>query len=635
MPLINFTPGEEEEIVQQCSEFLTSAKAAGRESKDRKAIARSYSKCKFAGGDLLPIPSTKGNERDNNKSRPQVFIPLTRQQLKIIYAMVKMSIIPNDQDYFRIRAKTEAGMPFEELLTNGCKYMWRDAGIPDKLSAMIYNACWAGFFSGYPTVDYPKAEEWEETPGQPIIDPETGEMMLDEMGMPLTGEPTYDSTEVDLEPKVDLEVFDPMSVWVDPSEPDPEKRKWGYCKRKKAQDILDSPLYFNKEKIIDLIRESENSGKQDDYITRSKDDNDIADAFSDKPGFVGYDLVFFPYLELKSTGRNFRHVLVGVVGEQVLVRFEPSRYPNALNPNVLCSWSSDLPDNPYGYGPAEELIPLQQLINMLWNYKLEVMARAGNRFAVRPNVDLSNFWGVASGIAVTDDPRNDIASISGDYTEIASLDNTIGVLKAEAQFLSGAQNPFQGSSQVDYQKTATEMQIVQENSMSIQREAIEHLAGGVRKVLERLMYLSGDLYGVKSIPFDTGLGKRVFKDVDFSLLSTGQFTIEMSAANPSQSKQAQVNSLMQLMEFLTGLQDPGQLVVLEPIIEKLGILQGLKDIGPMIDEIKKRMMSVIANAAPVPGTVPPGVGAIAQPPMAELPIAPVDGGIPEEAPPPK
>lgn len=47
------------------------------------------------------------------------------------------------------------------------------------------------------------------------------------------------------------------------------------------------------------------------------------------------------------------------------------------------------------------------------------------------------------------------------------------------------------------------------------------------------------------------------------------------------------------------------------------------------------MMSVIANAAPVPGTVLPGVELIAQPPMAELPIAPVDGGIPEEAPPPK
>ena len=405
-----------------------------------------------------------------------------------------MSIVPNDQDYFRVRAKTEEGMPYEELLTNGLKYLWRDAGIPEKLAAALYNACWAGYFSAYPTVCYPKAQEWQEKQG-PVIDPDTGEMVIDEMGMPVSGELSYESVEIDLEPQVDIENLDPLSVCVDPTEPDPEKRKWGYSKSRRAQELLDSPFYFNTEKIIDLISENENTGKtQDQYEGSSRAANDITDTFTDKPGFIGYDLVFFPYIELKSTGRTFRHVLVGVASGQILVRFDPSQYPNALNPNVLCSWSSDLPDNPYGYGPAEELIPLQQLINMLWNYKLEVMARSGNRFVVRPNVDMGTIFGVAGGVAVSEDPRNDIVNLTGDFNEIASLDNTIGVLKAEAQFLSGAQNPFQGSSQVDYQKTATEMQIVQENSVSIQREAIEHLAGGIRRVLERLMYLSGDIY---------------------------------------------------------------------------------------------------------------------------------------------
>ncbi len=544
----------QEEIVSICRNFKQFAMSAASDKKERIKTCQAYAQCRFVGNDLLPIPSTQGSDRDNNRNRPQVFIPLIRQQLKNIYAQLKLTIFPNDQDYFRVRAKSAAGMVHEDSLTEGLKYLFKDAMISEKIGEAIYNLTWSGFFAVFPKITKLPTDRWAFNDQFSLED-------APEQFLP------------------DLEAFHPFDFYVDPNAKNPEQTKWVYVHQKKKHELLESDLYFNQDRVR-LLSARNSYANPSQTWERQLDPSDE---------YLDLDLYYFPYL--KTREQEFRNMILAVAGDQVLVRFHPNVFPRGLNPVVFCGWMQEL-GNPYSTGPAEDLLELQRLINILWNYKIEVMARSGNRFAVRPHVDLSNFFGVAGGIAVTDDPRSDIVNYSADYSEIASIDNTIGVLKAEAQILAGAQHPFQGSSSVDYQKTATELQILQESSITVLREVIEHISVmGVRRILERLMLLAADLYDRPvQIPVETPFSGRQYRSVDFGLLKQGDFTIELVSVNPSQSKQAQINGLMQLVDLVTD--KPETFFVAEPILEKIGDLYGMKNIRDLISQVKERLRTI-------------------------------------------
>ena len=611
----NVEPSDEEQraIVALCNEFKKNAEDHAAEKKDKQRTSFAYSKNKFVGNDLLPTPSTKGSDKDNNKNRPQIFIPVVRQQMKTIYSQMKLTMFPNDQDYFRIRSKTAAGMQYEDPLTEALKYKFAEAKLSEKLGECIWNTLWSGTFICFPCIRDDKNFEWQLQGGHPMVDP-LGQPVLDEQGQPAIHPQKYVGVEVDEPPLPDLETFNPLHFYIDPTQPNPEKAKWVYATSKKLQEIKDSALYFNKDKIEDLSSETVDEQKENTVASISEFNN-LQKTFEDIEENLKYDLYYFPYL--KTEAQEYRNMLVGVAAEQVLVRFHPNLFPRGLNPVVFCSWIPET-DNPYSTSVAEELMDLQKLINILWNYKIEVLARAGNRFAVRPSVDMSSFWGVAGGVATTEDPRNDIVNISGDYSEIASIDNTIGVLKAEAQQVAGAQTPFQGSSDVDFKKTATELNILQSNSISILREIIEHVSAmGVQRALEREMYLMADLYQEPiEVPVDVPGQGRTFQEVDFSLLKSGQFTIELVSINPSQGKDAQVNSLTQLAQL--AMTNPQGLLATEPIIEKIGDLEGVKNIRDLLDQVQERYNALIQQAPMgaggqpgIPGppqAAPPGQG---------------------------
>lgn len=595
-----FSPESEEqaEIVALCNQFKTHAQHHAAQKKEQMRTCFAYAKNKFVGGDLLPIPSTQGNDRDNNSNRPQVFIPLTRQQLKTIYAQLKLTIFPNDQDYFRIRAKSSHGVDQEDILTEGLKYLFKEAMISEKIGASLYNLVWSGCFASLPCVKEDIMYEWSFHPGKK--DPKTGSVIKPDQYIPRA---------IKSDPLPDLETFNPLNFYIDPAVQDYERAKWVNVGRKKYQDIQDSDLYFNKDQLDPLVSNNQNGHGLDQLA----DLNDFSVNDTDDETLL-YDLYYFPHL--KTSVREYRNMIIGVAGEQVLIRFHPNCFPRGLNPVVFCNWMHDT-ENPYSTGPVEDLLEIQKTINILWNYKLEVMARAGNRFAVRSNVDLSNFFGVAGGIAVTEDPKNDIINFSGDYSEIASLDNAIGVLKAEGQLVAGSQNPFQGSSNLDYQKTATELQIIQENSISILREVIEHITVmGVRRILERLMYLVADLYEKPlEVPVIHPMRGREFKQVDFSVLKSGEFTMELVSVNPSQSKQAQINGLIQLLNFMRN--DSESLIISEPVLEKIGDLVGVKNIRDLLEEVKSRMN--MAQTAKQLNQTQEGKKANAQPQRAGIP----------------
>ncbi len=588
---------EAAEIVNECNKFKKPAVEHARPKKEVMRTCYAYSKSQFVGGDLLPMPTALGSERDANKDRPRVFIPVSRQTLKQLYSYLKLTLFPNDEDYFRIKGKTAQAAEMEDELTEAVKHKFAELLVSEKISKALYNVIWSGQFVCYPSIRDEIRWEWE-------FDPQSQQYM---------------PYQIDSQPICDIEALNPLHFYPDPRSTEPECARWVYVDRKKLYELLDSNLYFNKEKLKEMATNgqavtAERKKLEIDSI------NDLTSEFVDNQKNVDYDFYYFPYL--KTTNREYRNMLVGVACESVLVRFHPNMIPGGLNPAVFTDWLGDV-DSPYGTGPLEDIKDLQKLTNILHNYMIEVLSRIGNRFAVRKDVDVTNLFGIAGGVAITEDPGRDIVSLTGDYTEINELANIIGTVKAEAQITSGAQNPFQGASEIDFKKTATEMQILQENTITTSRENASHITiMGVQRVLERLMYILAVLFpepiqvrvdkpvpqmdpmtGQPMMQIDPRTGQpgpvlTNFITADLSVLKSGQFTIELVSMNPSQSKQAQSESLTKLLEIVGN--NPMLLTVGRPIIEKLGQLQGIKDIGNTIDEVLERLQQVGPQAPPAP-----------------------------------
>jgi len=587
------SPEEQKKIVGTCQELKRAMKNHAKEKKKIMRDAYAYAKSKFIGNDLLPLPTAEGSDNDANKNRPQVFIPKTRQQVKTLYAYLKLTLFPNDEDFFRVRSKTSMGVQLEDQLTDGLKYLFSEAMITEKLGIWVMNLVEMGNAAVLPVVNKDKSYEW-------ALNPETQ---------------SYDAYEIDKPVSFDVDVLDPLHFYVDPNERNPDRAKWAYFGLKKKQELKDSPFYFNVGPELDkMAKKSTNDTKKEDLKTSGY--TDLNNQFDDIEESVDYDLYYLPYL--KCDGKEYRNMLVGIAGEELLVRFHPNLFPRGMNPAVFCTWMDD-PQSPYGIGPVEDMMPLQRLINMIYNYLIELLARMGNCYAVSEQTDINSLFGAAARIITTKgDPNQAVMALNGDYAEVSALMNFIGTLAAEAQITSGAQNPFQGSSNVDFKKTATELQILQENGISINREVVEHVSVRVQQILERLMYLVADEYKapIEIRVDDPVMGPR-FIQVDFSVLRSGDFTIELVNVNPSQSKQAQVETLTRLVELI-GAQ-PQALPLLEPVLNKISTLEGLRDGPEMLQEIIQKMQGMM-GAPPQPGIPAPQAGMVPPPDPGMVPV---------------
>lgn len=565
---IPISDAENDAIVAELQKFKLSARRYAREKKQTMRTCLDYIRSKLADGDLLPIPiSSEGSEKDANTNRPKVFIPIARQQYKQLVAQVKRSIIPNDHDFIRIRAKKAAGVPFEDGLTEVFKDYFKQTLISEKLGRFIDNMGWAGSAAVFPSIadDY----NWVWT-----FDPIAQQ---------------YIPMREDTPPSPDLEILRPIDFYIDPTSANPEKLKWVYTTEKKRQEIIDSNLYFNKDKLSEYTNKNVDRNRISDISDSLT--SETQNTFEDIEPHVKYDLYYVPFFEV--LGKEYRNMIVGIAEEKCVVRFHPNMFPKGLNPGIFCTWMDD-PDNVYGTGPVEDMKDIQRLINIIWNYLIETLARIGNRFAIDATADTTNFFGVAGGLISTDGPpQQSVHAFTGDYVEIAQLLNVTGILKAEAQQVSNAQNPFQGSSAVDFKKTATEIQTLVEGALVVMRDVIEHVSAvGIQRVLNLLMYMMADLHKapVEVRVDDPVTGESQFITADLSVINNpeiGGFTIELVSINPAQSKQAQSEQLLKLLE-LVGT-NPDMLFVAEPLITKIGELQGLKDIGETIQEIKAKI----------------------------------------------
>lgn len=605
MPAFNMSvqiPEDEQlEVVTQAIKFKKSAVRHAQQKKQTMRRCYAYSKNKLEDGDLLPLPSTDGGDKDVKTRRPQIFMPVVRQNLKNLFSQLKLTIFPNDEDYFRVRSKTMAGAAFEDELTDALKYIFKEAMVSEKIGGCLWDTCWSGIFSAYPSLKQEKVWEWKI---QPSMD----------------GGFQYIPTETDSPPCLEVEAWNPIDFYIEPKAKSPEYAKWVYVSVIKRREVKDSNLYMNQDKLDGIASQTAQDRKNDGRILLD-DLNELSSTFEDSEDSLQYDLFYFPYL--KTSKREYRNMLVGIAGERVLIRFQPNTFPKGKNPVVFCGWMHE-PRNPYPQGPAEDMMDLQRLINLLENFKIESMSRSSNQWVMSPNANVDNFNGVVGGIIVTENPTQDVVHIEGASQQTAVITNEIGVLKAEAQTVAGSQNPFQGSANLDFKKTATEMQLLQEQFISILREVIEHVTiTGVQQVLERLMYLVADGYpAVVEVPVETPQGDS-YVSVSLEPLKSGDYTIEMIGINPAQSKQAQVQGLMELLEL--AISNPQGLIVGEPVIKKIGQLQGIKNVDDILDQVKEKIGMMMGAPIGQEGMPADGMGAGEQPGMETVPQA-VDPG---------
>lgn len=544
---LKITDEEEQDILRECRVFLGYVQNVTRKKKEVQARAYSYSKNQLADGDLLSLALIEG-QNDNyemtgqwelgdssvgggslNEGRPRVFNPITRQVVKAIYAQLKMSLFGNDDGWFRIRGKNERAAELEDELTKGMVQKCAEHQITEKLSVFILNLIIASNAAVHPMVINDVAYEWE-------VDEASGE---------------YKEVKKEGGVNCTIESFSPLSFYIDPKARNAEKARWVHRGWKALHEVRDNPAFFNTEDL---------ETNADAYTTGENEYESALDVIN---GYVtqqdsgekriSYDLYYFPVLELES-GKVYRNITVGVANENKVILFKPNVYPRGLNPVVFCNYMPDT-DTIEGTGPIEDLIPIQRMVNLLENYKMETMARNGNTMMVTEDVDF-NAWNPAiGGVGLVRNGarvQDSVMPIVGDVGILGALSNEIGQMKADALSMTGGVSPFQGSSDVDHKKTATELQLFARNGMGIERETIEHIATmGIIPTMERYMYLMAEYY---KNPFPIRLASGDFVNIDFSPLLSGDYYIEMTNVNPAESKVAQVNVLKELFSAIK--QDP-------------------------------------------------------------------------------
>ena len=562
--LMTFPEDVQQEIIDQCNLWKKGITANAQEKKMIQERCYAYFHNRFVGDDLLPLPEAIGSENDANSSRPQVFIPVVRQQAKILYSGLKMTLMPNDEDYFRVRAKTAEGVDAEDTLNEGFKYEIKRKRIQKKLADFCLNLVIFGQAVAYPKIVQHQDWQWTQNAKTGQHEPEL-----------ILGTP-----------EIDLEIWNPIYFYADPTDNDNERARWGYFTNKKRSDIMADPNYQNKENLPEGSKIAYDAQMGAANIRGLSQYNGLNKTLADIEPHLRVDYYYFPYIRLERMGnRELRNMLFAVAEESVLIDGRPNLTRGGLSPVVFEDWMTDN-DSGCGTGPCEDQVGIQRTVNIIWNYLIETFARIGNRYIVREGVDLTQFWGIAGGVATAKTPREDMIAITGDYVETSHLLDLLGLMKAEAQQVAGAQNPFQGSSDIDTKKTATEINLLHQNGATIGAEVADNVSHAFERIFDRLMMLMGEHY-TEPMPLkvNNNQGQPESQSADFTQFLSGQFNVEMVSTNAAQSKQAQIAAYNQLLQLISS--NPGALITAAPLLKKMGALWGLKDTDELLAELQQ------------------------------------------------
>jgi hypothetical protein len=556
--------------VQKCAELKSNWVSGAKAKKDIMHRCLKYSRNQHCDGDLLPIPSSNGSDKDANKSRPQVFIPTMQQNLMLLHSQISLALFPNDEDYFRIRSKTAKGVELEDELTEGFKYLLKKGKFSNKMSGVIWMAAVTGFFAAKPYIRFEDTTQWRL------------EWAPDEMTGVL--QKVYKQYDIKENPELDVQCINPLNFYIDPCESNPQRSKWFYIDRVKIRELMNDEIFINQDKLEDMASTSYSVSAGFYDMTQT---NDTSNTPRDIEKTIEYVEYYFP--EITILGKTYRNWIVGIAGGTTVVRNHPNLYPRGLNPAVFTSWVYD-PTNPYGVGPGERMAGMQQYINLMENFSIEDMSRNSNLNVTTKDVDLRQFHPVAGGVVRVDNPSTDFVRIPYNAASFQALTEKVGIYKGEMQAAAGSQANFQGASNYDTPRTATEINTYEGINLTNNNQVKQHLGSFVEQTLTLMMHLAADSFQEPvEVPVDLPSGGKQYQEISFAPLKTGDFVIEMVSVNPAQSRQAQVEAILNIVKMV---QDPESLVIMQPIIKEVGTLLGLKNIDIILEETMEKLQLV-------------------------------------------
>ena len=451
----------------------------------------------------------------------------------------------------------------------------------------------------------------------------------------MTPDGDYQLSPSDEEPRLYVREVNPIHLYLDPIySPNPRWMVLGY---RKLQEVMDDPYTIESKK-----NELQNVGGSTQPLTSQPLEglpialyNQLNTTYIDTEKWVMNDTFYFPYVKVGQ--RILYNVSVTMIENQIITQVLPNvAFPESQL--VQTPWQYQTESN-YGYGPADWMQNLQIQVNMLSNYFLETLARNGNTWVIAQGTDLRQLFGGVARILTTPKgiPVNEAAaSISSSHEELQIVTTMIQFLIGQMVNVGGSQDPFQGQFDKEVEKTATEMNILQSNATSRVQESTEHIGNSfVVPVLERLMYMAAHLYpdGIKiriddpaSSPVVPGqqpapqdiqmmqaqqiapqnpmLAQQMasqaqqtpyFRMIDLSVLRSGQFVIEMTSVNLSQSKEAQAQLMLQLIQMIAS--NPQGAILAEPVMQKYAVLEGWKDFAEVFDLVKARFAQMQQQTA--------------------------------------
>jgi hypothetical protein len=641
--LIQLNDAQQFALVSHCQEFKQSliSHAGGIKQKDIETFA-SLNNQYFDGADYLcPQPSIQNDTKGATKRADPIFFPLTSQLYKIYCSVMLPAIISTDDEWFRVRSKTAEYVtnPLtgvnEDDYTEALRYLFRSKNITEKIKDFISTFAWSSSPCCYVYLEETPVWEYQYV----YEDTATGQVVedLDENTVQ-AGLQMGAIRQAGMAPKLKgnkkqicVKTLKPLQLYIEPDVYDEDNCGWGHFGYKKRRELLDDPYCLNKDEIKRYGAEGTGTNSQDNGGVQAQAEQikGQQSSFTSKDGQFKFDMYYFPYV--LADDLELRNVTVCVAEGRILTHVIPNLLPNGMNPLVFGTISPGV-DKPYNSPPLADAQPYQRLLNIQRNYQKDVMARIGNIYAVREQADISQLFGATCGIVLTENPREDIVPLTGDYSEVAAMANQIGVDKMEAQASAGIHQPFQGSSAIDEKKTATEINITARQQMGIMDEWADRTGTQVLRVLDRVKhYLAEISESVINVPVQNAQTAEIeYKQVDLSGLKGDNYTIELISISPAQSKNAQAQFLTQVAAQLGGA--PEVIPVVAPLVQKIGELNGIKDIKTLLQQMQEAsgylqqfeqfreqqaMAEAIASGMPPDGMDPgmqPGMGA-AQPGM--------------------
>lgn len=497
------------------------------------------------------------NIEDNRKWRSKIYIPLCYEAVTNIYSNLKRSLFPTDSSFFAVDATTEDASYHTNVIKSWLLHQLDEMNFITKFGKFLKQLVVIGNSAA---VIYWKtvSRKVREKVVIPELD-ENGVQIGEKTTMQLVERVVYDGPEFETINMLDV-VFDPAALnWEDGMVIHRVYRTFDQIKA--------NPVYKN----IDGLRNPTEITK-DRYLNDSETAFNFGDSMDKKSSLIK---LYSAYGDFKVGDEIYYDHIAVVANDEYLIRFEPNPYP--AKPFIFCVYES-IPNEVYGTGAIEPGLGIQYLVNTFSNQKADVLSLL-----------INGMWAyVDDGIIDPEEivakpgaliPVKDVANIRPlvPDTNVVLSYNEISQLKAEFQEITGATKYFTGGPNLDFSKTATEINALQNAGIMRFSEVIQNIEINALARVVKLVFLYNGLFNTLAgeVNADVDGYQNFIKNAQEMLNSNYRFRI--IGSNSTISKEIKLSKLTEFLKMITGNPTFASQINVMALVKQLYRELGFKD----------------------------------------------------------